>query len=38
MRIRAATGEPHDIEVAAFPLTGRGGQSGALAVFWSGSR
>lgn len=36
MRIRAATGDEHDIEVAAFPLAGRAGQSGALAVFWSG--
>ena len=34
LRIESAGGTVHDIGVAAFPLEGRGGQSGALAIFW----
>jgi hypothetical protein len=37
MRIQSASGEPCDIEVTAFPLAGRGGQTGALAIFWDRS-
>ena len=37
MRIRTAGGEPSDIEVAAFPVEGRTGQTGALAIFWGRS-
>ena len=33
--IRSADGEERIIEVTAFPVVGRSGQSGALAVFWS---
>lgn len=32
--IRAMDGREHTIEVAAFPVIGREGQSGALAIFW----
>ncbi|HEX3510992.1 MAG TPA: PAS domain-containing protein [Solirubrobacteraceae bacterium] len=35
MRIRSGRGEHREIEVSAFPLTGRGGQTGALAIFWN---
>ena len=34
MRIRSAAGREYNIEVSAFPLEGREGQSGALAIFW----
>jgi PAS domain-containing protein len=34
MRIEAADGSAHEIEVTAFPVVGRAGQSGALAIFW----
>jgi PAS domain-containing protein len=34
MRIHSATGEDHDIEVSAFPVVGRAGQVGAIAIFW----
>lgn len=34
MRIRAITGDEHDIEVTAFPVLGNTGQQGALAIFW----
>src|SRR2546421_517505 len=34
MRIRSARGDLHDIEVTAFPVEGRSGKRGALAIFW----
>jgi PAS domain-containing protein len=34
MRILSAGDEPRAIEVSAFPVVGRGGQSGAIAIFW----
>lgn len=34
MRIRSGTGESHDILVTAFPVVGRTGQRGAMAIFW----
>jgi PAS domain-containing protein len=34
MRIRAVGGEAHDIEVTAFPIVGRAGARGAIAIFW----
>lgn len=34
LRIRSAEGEIRDIEVSAFPIMGRAGQSGAMAIFW----
>jgi PAS domain-containing protein len=37
MRIRPAGGERCDIEVTAFPVAGRSGQTGALAIFWDRS-
>jgi hypothetical protein len=37
MRIRPAVGDPRDIEVTAFPVAGRSGQTGALAIFWDRS-
>ena len=37
MRIRSASGALCDIEVTAFPLAGRAGQTGALAIFWDRS-
>lgn len=37
MRIRSASGALCDIEVSAFPLAGRAGQTGALAIFWDRS-
>jgi PAS domain-containing protein len=36
MRITSAAGRAHGIEVTAFPVIGQYGQSGALAIFWSG--
>ncbi len=35
MRIRTAVGVPRDIQVTAFPLAGRTGQTGSVAIFWS---
>jgi PAS domain-containing protein len=34
LRITSAAGRAEEIEVTAFPVIGRGGQSGALAIFW----
>ena len=34
MRIKSATGDERDIEVSAFPIVGRTGQRGAMAIFW----
>jgi PAS domain-containing protein len=34
MRIRSARADRHDIEVTAFPVVGRSGQEGAIAIFW----
>jgi PAS domain-containing protein len=34
LRITSAAGHAEQIEVTAFPVIGRGGQSGALAIFW----
>jgi PAS domain-containing protein len=36
MRITSAAGRAAGIEVTAFPVIGQDGQSGALAIFWSG--
>jgi hypothetical protein len=37
MGIEADDGVERQIEVSAFPIVGRAGQSGALAIFWGGS-
>jgi PAS domain-containing protein len=34
MQIRSADGEERQIEVTAFPVVGRAGPRGALAIFW----
>ena len=34
LRIRSARGDVRDIEATAFPVVGREGQSGAIAIFW----
>jgi PAS domain-containing protein len=34
MRIRSAHGDLYDIEVTAFPVVGRSGKRGAIAIFW----
>jgi PAS domain-containing protein len=34
LRITSAGGRAEQIQVTAFPVIGRGGQSGALAIFW----
>lgn len=34
LRIRSAKGELRDIEITAFPIVGREGQSAAMAIFW----
>ena len=34
MHIRQPGGELHEIEVTAFPIVGRTGLSGAIAIFW----
>ncbi len=34
LRIRSLTGDEHRIEVSAFPIVGRTGQRGAMAIFW----
>lgn len=36
MRVQAADGLARSIEVSAFPIVGRHGQTGALAIFWDG--
>lgn len=36
MRIVAADGVARAIEVTAFPIVGRKGQTGAMAIFWNG--
>ena len=36
MRIHGADGAERLIEVSAFPIVGRTGQTGAMAIFWSG--
>jgi PAS domain-containing protein len=35
MRIRSMEGVERTIEVTAFPVVGHGGQTGAIAIFWS---
>jgi PAS domain-containing protein len=37
LRIRQPGGDYRMIEVAAFPIVGRGGQTGAMAIFWDDS-
>jgi PAS domain-containing protein len=37
MRITSAAGRAEQIQVTAFPVIGRAGQSGALAIFWRAS-
>jgi PAS domain-containing protein len=37
MRIRSARGDAREIEVTAFPVVGRSGPRGAIAIFWEGS-
>ena len=34
LRIKSAAGRTEQIQATAFPVIGRGGQSGALAIFW----
>lgn len=34
LRIKSASGHTEAIEATAFPVIGRGGLSGALAIFW----
>jgi PAS domain-containing protein len=36
LRITSAAGRTEEIEATAFPVIGRGGQTGALAIFWRG--
>ena len=36
MRIQDADGTQKSIEVSAFPIVGRTGPSGALAIYWNG--
>jgi PAS domain-containing protein len=38
LRIVSALGEEREIDVTAFPIVGRGGQSASIAIFWDGSR
>jgi PAS domain-containing protein len=38
MRIVSGLGEERDIEVTAFPILGRAGQSASIAIFWDRSR
>jgi PAS domain-containing protein len=38
LRITSAAGRTEEIEATAFPVIGRGGQSGALAIFWRALR
>jgi len=35
MKILGPDGEPQSIEVSAFPIVGRRGQTGAMAIFWA---
>jgi hypothetical protein len=35
MRIQSVAGDSWTIDVTAFPVVGRAGQTGALAIFWS---
>jgi PAS domain-containing protein len=37
MRILSLAGDTWEIEVSAFPIIGRAGQSGAMAIFWNRS-
>ena len=37
LHIVSAVGEERDIEVTAFPIVGRSGQSASLAIFWDRS-
>ena len=37
MRIRSSRGQSRDIEVTAFPVVGRAGLRGAIAIFWEDS-
>jgi PAS domain-containing protein len=34
LRITSGAGRPEQIQATAFPVIGRGGQTGALAIFW----
>jgi PAS domain-containing protein len=34
LRIRSITGEEQRIEVSSFPIVGRSGQRGSMAIFW----
>lgn len=36
MQITGADGTTRSIEVSAFPIVGRTGQTGAMAIFWNG--
>jgi PAS domain-containing protein len=36
LRITSAAGQAEQIQATAFPVIGRGGQTGALAIFWRG--
>lgn len=38
LHIVSAGGEERDIEVTAFPIVGRAGQSASIAIFWDRSR
>jgi PAS domain-containing protein len=38
LRITSVAGRAEEIQAAAFPVSGRGGQSGALAIFWRAAR
>ena len=38
LRITSGAGRAEQIQVTAFPVIGRGGQSGALAIFWKAPR
>ena len=38
MRIRSSRGDLHEIEVSAFPVVGRSGPRGAIAIFWDRSK
>jgi PAS domain-containing protein len=36
LRITSASGQAEEIHATAFPVIGRGGQTGAIAIFWRG--
>ena len=38
LRITSASGRTEEIQATAFPVIGRGGQSGAVAIFWRAPR